>query len=225
MFRWFSMQNLQNEEQKYYIKHFPIQHLFSFDITDLVEVHRFARGEWIIKEGHFPQYLYYLVEGKAKVYMTQENGKVALISFAQPNAFIGELELLDENYYSKGVQTMTTTICLALPIAKCKGELLSDVVFLRYLCTFLGNKTSQITAKFSKSLAYPLENRLAEFIVLSADAGIYKEKHTEVCDYLGVSYRHLLHVLSQFCEQGLLEKHGRSYIITNMNELQRRGII
>lgn len=218
------MQILQNEEKKYYIEQFPIHHLFSFDITNLVEVHRFERGNWIIKEGHFPQYLYFLVEGKAKIYMTQENGKVALISFAQPNAFIGELELLDENYYSKGVQTMNSTICLALPINKCKKELLSDVVFLRYLSTFLGNKTSEMTAKFSKSLAYPLENRLAEFIVLLADNGIYKEKHTEVCDYLGVSYRHLLHVLSQLCAQGLLEKCGRSYKIIDMDELKKRAI-
>ncbi|WP_042472496.1 transcriptional regulator YeiL [Bacillus ndiopicus] len=218
------MQNLQNEEKKYYLELYPIQHLFSFDIMSLVEVHHFERGEWIIKEGNFPQYLYFLIEGKAKVYMTQENGKVALISFAQPNAFIGELELLDEEYYSKGVQTMTTTICLALPILKCKEELLSDVVFLRYLCTFLGNKTSLMTAQFSKSLAYPLENRLAEFIVLSAHNNIYKEKHTEVCDYLGVSYRHLLYVLAQFCEQGLLEKRGRSYTITNMSELKKRAI-
>ncbi|MEC1177082.1 transcriptional regulator YeiL [Metasolibacillus meyeri] len=218
------MQNIQNEEKQYYLEHFPIQHLFSFDIMNLVEVHHFERGEWIIKEGNFPQYLYFLAEGKAKIYMTQENGKVALISFAQPNAFIGELELLDEDYYSKGVQTMTTTICLALPIAKCKNELLADVVFLRYLCTFLGNKTSLMTAKFSKSLAYPLENRLAEFIILSAHNDIYKEKHTEVCDYLGVSYRHLLHVLSQFCEQGLLEKRGRSYVIIDMDALKKRAI-
>ncbi|WP_107839760.1 transcriptional regulator YeiL [Metasolibacillus meyeri] len=218
------MQNIQNEEKQYYLEHFPIQHLFSFDIMNLVEVHYFERGEWIIKEGNFPQYLYFLAEGKAKIYMTQENGKVALISFAQPNAFIGELELLDEDYYSKGVQTMTTTICLALPIAKCKNELLADVVFLRYLCTFLGNKTSLMTAKFSKSLAYPLENRLAEFIILSAHNDIYKEKHTEVCDYLGVSYRHLLHVLSQFCEQGLLEKRGRSYVIIDMGALKKRAI-
>lgn len=217
------MQILQKEQKKRYMKQFPIDHLFSFDVSNLLEVHQFERGEWINNEGSFPQYLYYLVEGKAKVYFTQGNGKVALINFAQPGAFIGEIELLSNDYYSKGVQTMSTTTCLALPLSKCKELLLTDVVFLRYLCTFLGNKTSHITTKFTQSLAYPLENRLAEFILLSADGDVYKEKHTEVCDYLGVSYRHLLHVLSQFCEMGLLKKEGRSYIIVDPIALKNRA--
>lgn len=217
------MQILHNEQKKKYIDQFPIGHLFSFDVTNILEVHQFERGEWINHEGSFPQYLYYLVEGKAKVYFTQGNGKVALISFAQPGAFIGEIELFSNDYYSKGVQTMSKTTCLALPLPKCKELLLSDVIFLRYLCTFLGNKTSHITGKFTQSLAYPLENRLAEFILLSADGNVYKEKHTEVCDYLGVSYRHLLHVLSQFCEMGILKKEGRSYIIVDPIALKKRA--
>lgn len=218
------MEILLNDEQHFYLQRFPIHHLFSFEIAPFIEVHRFLRGEWLIREGNFPQYLYYLVEGKTKVYMTQENGKVALLSFTEPHAFIGELELLDEEYYSKGVQAMTTTICLAIPIEQCKKDLLNDAVFLRSLCTFLGNKTSTMTAKFSQSFAYPLENRLAEFILLSSHNKVYKEKHIEVCDYLGVSYRHLLHVLAQFCTEGLLIKDGRNYVIQNIEELKKRAI-
>ncbi|MEO4055188.1 transcriptional regulator YeiL [Solibacillus sp. CAU 1738] len=217
------MQILQNKLKKDYIDQFPIQQFFSFDVADILEVHQFERGEWINSEGSFPEYLYLLIEGKAKIYCTQENGKVALISFAQPGTFIGEIELLNNDYYSKGIQTMNKSICIALPLSKCKDKLLSDVIFLRYLCTFLGNKTSLMTAKFTQSLAYPLENRLAEFILLSADDDVYNEKHTEVCDYLGVSYRHLLHVLSMFCESGILEKRGRNYMILNADELKKRA--
>lgn len=215
------MQILQNDLKQFYIVQYPIKDYFSFPIADFLQVHQFERGEWINNEGSFPEFLYYLVEGKAKIYLTQENGKVALINFTQPNTFIGELELLNESYYSKGVQTMTKTVCLALPLSLCKELLLSDVTFLRYLCTFLGNKTSLMTAKFTQSLAYPLENRLAEFILLSAHDGQYREKHTEVCDYLGVSYRHLLHVLAQFCEAGYIEKQGRTYRIKEQNALKQ----
>ncbi|UPG66010.1 transcriptional regulator YeiL, partial [Metabacillus endolithicus] len=48
----------------------------------------------------------------------------------------------------------------------------------------------------------------------------YKEKHVTVCDFLGVSYRHLLHVLSQFCEKGYLQKDGRHYRIVQPNQLE-----
>ena len=68
------------------------------------------------------------------------------------------------------------------------------------LCLFLSTKTTNMTAKYTQNQAYPLENRLASFILLSSDHDFYKEKHTEVCEYLGVSYRHLLFVLAQFTE-------------------------
>ena len=70
-----------------------------------------------------------------------------------------------------------------------------------------------MAAKYSQSLAFPLENRLAGFILQTADNDLYKEKHITVCDFLGVSYRHLLHVFSQFCDKKFLQKEGHSYQI------------
>ena len=53
----------------------------------------------------------------------------------------------------------------------------------------------------------------------------YKEKHTEVSEYLGVSYRHLLHVLAQFCKENLIKKHERGYIILDKERLQQLAAI
>ena len=204
-----------------YIQKYPIQSFFSTPIHGLIQVHQFERGEFIIKEGLFPEYLYYLIEGKAKIYLTHQNGKVSLINFIQPGTFIGEMELLHETYYSKGIQTATKAICFAIPLRACKDMLLNDATFLKHLCTFLSEKATIMAAKYSQSLAYPLENRLAEFILLSADHDYYKEKHTEVCEYLGTSYRHLLHVFAQFSEAGYIKKAGRGYIIKNKEQLQK----
>lgn len=204
-----------------YLSQHPIQPIFSFPIHELIQVHQFERGEYIIQEGCFPTYLYYLIEGKAKIYFTHQNGKVSLINFIEPGTFIGEMELLHESYYSKGIQTATKATCFAIPVHLCKEQLLQDATFLRYLCTFLGNKATTMAAKYTQSLAFPLENRLAEFILLSADNDFYKEKHKEVCEYLGVSYRHLLHVFAQFIEAGYIQKQNRGYIITNPLQLQK----
>ena len=215
------MQIISEPMRSAYIEKTSIQSLFSFPIIELLQVQEFERGEFIIKEGSFPEYLYYVVEGKAKIYLTHSNGKVSLINFIQPGTFIGEMELLNEAYYSKGVQTATKTICFALPFYACRDQLLNDLTFLRFLCLSLSDKETVMAAKYSQSLAYPLENRLAEFLLLSADGDFYKEKHTEVCEYLGVSYRHLLHVFAQFIEAGYIEKQGRGYLIKNKEVLQQ----
>ncbi len=211
------MQILKNHPS---LQHNPLSHLFSFPIHEVIQLHQFERGEWIVREGTPPNYLFYVLEGTAKIYMTHQNGKISLLNFIMPFEFIGEMELLQASFYSKGVQTSTKVTCLAIPYT-CRDQILEDPLFLRHLCLFLSEKTAKMTIKYSTSLAFPLENRLAEFILQTADGDIYKEKHVTVCDYLGVSYRHLLHVLAQFCEQQILKKDGRYYRILNEEALQK----
>jgi len=207
------MEIYKNEKRQRYLKEYSIAHLFSFPIEEFIEVHEYKRDEWIIQEGMRPDFLFYVIEGKAKTYVTHQNGKVSLINFINTNDYIGEMELLNEVYYTKGIQTSTKTICFALPFHRCRAQMLEDVKFLRELTKFLSVKATKFSAKYSQSLAFPLENRLADFILQTADEEVYKEKHVTVCDFLGVSYRHFLHVLAQFCDKGYLQKEGRNYRI------------
>lgn len=213
------MQIYKGEKRRSYINSHSIGHLFSFSLDDYMQVHEFQRGEWIIQEGSPPDYLFFVVEGKAKIYLTHQNGKVSLLNFVNQFDFIGEMELLHEVYYSKGIQTSTKTICLAIPYWSCKDKLLADATFLRHLAIFLSTKATRMSARYSQTLAYPLENRLADFILQTADGDLYKEKHVTVCDFLGVSYRHLLYVLAQFCDSGYLVKEGHTYRIVKRTKL------
>ncbi|MCH1627196.1 transcriptional regulator YeiL [Fredinandcohnia quinoae] len=202
-----------------YMEKHSIAHIFSFPVEEYMEVHEYRRDEWIIKEGMRPDFLFYVIEGNAKIYLTHQNGKVSLINFINANDYIGEMELLNDVYYTKGIQASTKTICFALPFHRYRTKLLEDAKFLRELTNFLSVKATHMAAKYSQSLAFPLENRLADFILQTADQGIYKEKHITVCDYLGVSYRHLLHVFAQFCDKNYLQKQGRNYQIKQYDYL------
>lgn len=213
------MQIYKGEKRLAYIKEHSIGHLFSFPIEDYIQVHEYERGEWIIQEGSTSDYLFYVVEGKAKIYLTHQNGKVSLLNFVSQFEFVGEMELLHDVYFSKGIQTSTKTICFAIPLWSCRKKLLEDAKFLRHLSIFLSNKTTRISAKYSQTLAYPLENRLADFILQTSDGEWYKEKHVTVCDFLGVSYRHLLYTFAQFSEKGYLRKEGHGYQILKKSQL------
>ncbi|MCU9613437.1 transcriptional regulator YeiL [Caldibacillus lycopersici] len=213
------MKIYKGEKKRQYVTNHSIVHLFSFPIEEHIEVHEYERDEWIIQEDRRPNYLFYVIEGKAKIYVTYQNGKVSLLNFINADEYIGEMELLNDVYYTKGIQASTKTICFAFPFHRYRDRLLEDAKFLRELTKFLSVKATNMAAKYSQSLAFPLENRLADFILQTADRGVYKEKHVTVCDYLGVSYRHLLHVLTQFCEKNYLEKEGRNYRIKQYDSL------
>ncbi|UZM97827.1 hypothetical protein OL548_23040 [Lysinibacillus sp. MHQ-1] len=84
--------------------------------------------------------------------------------------------MLNEARYTKGIQTVSKTICYSIT-QSCKEKLLADALFLRRLCVFFrGKRPQKITSKYTQNQAYPFESRLAAFIQLSADQGVYKEK-------------------------------------------------
>lgn len=219
------MEIYKKEKRQHYLEKYSISHLFSFPIEKFIEVHEYKRDEWIIREGMRPDFLFYVIEGKAKIYVTHQNGKVSVINFINAQEYIGEMELLNEVYYTKGIQTSTKTICFAIPFHQCRTQMLEDATFLRELTKFLSVKATKMAAKYSQSLAFPLENRLADFIMQTAHEDVYKEKHVTVCDFLGVSYRHLLHVFAQFCDKGYLKKEGHQYRIQQYHKLNELSVI
>ena len=150
-----------------------------------------------------------------------QNGKVSLINFIQAPSFIGELGLIGVESVTKTVEVMEDCICLALPLKDCQHLLLQDATFLQKLCKFIGEKTITRTESYAKNNSYPFENRLAAFILLTEQNNSYIEKHTEVSEYLNVSYRHLLYVLNQFCQQNYLKKDGRTYYIQDRIQLEK----
>jgi CRP-like cAMP-binding protein len=70
-----------------------------------------------------------------------------------------------------------------------------------------------------------LDTRLAHFILTTSPNGIYREKHTEVAEYLGVTYRHLLYVIAKFVKSGILEKSEQGYFIKNERALRKMATI
>ena len=63
------------------MKSFPLAEFFSFDIAPYCSTAKFESGQSILKEGSETARLYYLSEGRAKLFLTHENGRTSLVSF------------------------------------------------------------------------------------------------------------------------------------------------
>ena len=203
-----------------YDNHFLLRDCFSFDVSPFTKILQFEPEELILQEGASPNYLYYLIEGRAKLFLTQENGRISLVNFLSEPCFIGEMELLGAQKYANGVKAITRCTCFAIQVNLCREQLLQDNRFLRHICVFLGKKAIGNTAHYSQNQSYSLEVRLADFILTTSHNRYYREKHTEAAEYLGVTYRHLLYVLAGFVKKGILKKTPQGYYINQMQKLQ-----
>ncbi len=204
-----------------YYNHFPLSDYFSFDIRPYTSIVQFDSEENILREGEIPYFLYFLIDGRAKLFLSQENGRVTLINFLNAPCFIGEMELLGAQKTANGVTAVTTCTCYAIQISKCTSKILNDIKFLRYLCLFLSQKAIGNTYNYSKNQSYPLEVRLANFILITSSNRMYRERHTEAAEFLGVTYRHLLYVLAGFVTCGYLKKTKCGYYIQDINALRK----
>lgn len=192
---------------------------FSIDVVGNTKLFHVLAGDFIVKEGHPPSYLFYLAQGRAKLYSTLANGRVSLIDFFTAPCFIGEIELVDMEHEPRAVQAIEACWCLALPIKQFRAPLLNDATFLRNLCVALSKKNYRNIISLTQNQSFPLINRLAAFILLTQHCDVYREKHTSVAEYMGVSYRHLLYVIAQFTQDRVLIKQKAGYIITNKSAL------
>ena len=75
--------------------------------------------------------------------------------------------------------------------------------------------------KYINLVSYPCQNTLSSYLLMTAQNGICKEKHTETADYLGISYRHLLFVISDFCQRGFLERTSQGLKIQDYAALKK----
>ncbi|WP_238883979.1 cyclic nucleotide-binding domain-containing protein [Clostridium sp. YIM B02551] len=201
------------------IHKYKINKIFSKDMRRYMELILFTKGEYICREGEEFTSIYLFISGKAKVFTTLSNGKSLLLSFCEDFAVLGDLELFHAIGASTNVQIISDTYCIRIPLNKAKEDLVNDVKFLRFACESLSEKLHVSSKKSSVNLLYPLENRLARYILeTKEEANIngeeilkFQENLTEIAELLGTSYRHLLRTLNILCNKGVIKKKNTYY--------------
>lgn len=219
--KWKSLEQIRDEKMlEAYYEHYGLKQMFGFDIRPYLSLARFEGDERILREGDTVGCLYYLLEGRAKNFIYHENGRISLINFLKAPGFIGEMELIGARRKANGVTAVTPCLCFSIDIRACRDKLLQDSRFLLCLCRLLGERAVDNTGNYTKNQTYPLAVRTAEFILMTAVDGYYRERHTEAAEYLGGTYRNLMYVLAGFVKQGILRKTRAGYYIEKPEKLR-----
>lgn len=212
----------------YIVKH-RINEIFSEDMKPFMELFLFKRGEHICKETEEIEYIFFFVEGKAKVYTTLSNGKSLLLSFYEDFKMLGDVELMGFKGASCNVQVIRDVYCIGISLDKARLHLLNDAKFLRVIGKSLGEKLNKCAKNSSINLLYPLENRLSSYILAtgkttdSGDDGRIKfhENLTEISELLGASYRHLIRTINALTLNGVLKKKDNYFEVIDEEQLRK----
>ncbi|MGC5325444.1 transcriptional regulator YeiL [Brevibacillus sp. SYSU BS000544] len=207
----------------HYVTKLRIDEFLHANLLEHIKLFLYKKCEHICRSDENLEYLFFLIEGKAKVYLTLKNGKSLLIQFYKPLKVIGDIEFLYMNHANSNIQVIEDTYCLAIPMDIIRKQMIDDPAFLRFMCLSLGDKLFRLSKISSINLLYPLENRLASYILAHDDPSheSFTDSLTEVSELLGTSYRHLLRTFVNLEKQGAIRKTRKSVEILDRGMLEK----
>lgn len=196
-----------------YLSESNILSIFSNEMTDKLHLFSFKKGDLLINEGECSDYLFFLVNGKTKIFSHSSSGKILFVSHFNSLQVLGETCSLWGKSPTASVKAITNCYCFGISLNIYRETLLNDVKFLRYICLSLGERLSEMTSNTCITVFESLESRLASFILNNSKDNLFSYNLTECSELLCTSYRHLLRVLNTFCINGKLNKKGKIYEI------------
>jgi CRP-like cAMP-binding protein len=205
-----------------YVRRYSLARLLSPDLTASLRLLRRAPGELLLRAGDPVRDILFLVEGRTKTYSTTDNGQSVLAAFSRPFDVFGEAELFSAERYTLSIESVEDCACLALSAEAIRKTAERNVRLLSYFCARMGAKLSSRIVAESINLRYPVEARLASYLLAAADEdGRIRGAADlgELADFIGASYRQLARVVRRFRDEGILDRKRGSLRLLDRGKL------
>lgn len=170
---------------------------------------RVQKGEYLCRYREPLSSLYLLLEGRISVSITPPHGRTHIVTFCAPGTLVcGDVEVALGNTLATADLRAEggAAWCASLPIGDYRERLLDDADFLRYAFRRLAREMIHDAVCAANNLLFPLDERLAAYLLEVAHGEVFRENLTHTAQLLGVSYRQLARVLRGFAERGWMTR-------------------
>ncbi|MCC8408532.1 response regulator [Mucilaginibacter sp. UR6-1] len=187
------------------------------------KVRQIKKKQILYYDGDAPQGLYLVLEGSVKTIKMAEDGRELLTGLYRADDYLGiHALLLDENYTDTAEAVEDSAVCL-LPRDMTLNLLnkYPDVgqQFIRILANNVRGKEEQLIELAYNSVRKRLAQVLIRLSKQSADPAQFKVSRDELAAMAGMATETVSRTLTDFKEEGSIEKKGSQITILDMNRL------
>lgn len=204
------------------------KYLSDFGLEDIdpdgLIIRNYKKGEFLCEQGYPMDSLILITDGRIKVCSLASNGKTLLFCYNDPGTVLGEVELMTHALASSSVCAVTDVKGIVISFEQYGDYLLSNLTFMNRICLILSEIVAQNSINGASNILYPFESRLCAYIAMTNENGYFNEKLTELAEFLGTSYRHLLRTLDNLCKKNVIEKAPQGYVVKDDLKLRTIGI-
>jgi len=182
-------------------------------------VRHHPRNAVVINEGDETNSLYVIVEGRVKVYLTDEHGKEVILNTQGPGEYFGEVSLLDDRPRSASVATLADSKFAVLTkqaFIDCLREN-PDIALqiIRGLTERLRGLSENVRSLALMDVYGRVARLLQDAAVTCDGARVIDEKLTyaDIAARIGASPKMVGRVMQELKKGGYLRKAGRKLVI------------
>ncbi|EIJ82092.1 transcriptional regulator [Bacillus methanolicus PB1] len=215
-----------------YLQEHKLDELFNDEVIKGMELYQLSRGEILCSNGDKLEQMFFLVKGKLKIFTTLPNGKSLLLRFNTPLSIIGDIEFTTRYEVKVNVESVFESKLIGVSFELLHKHFYNNPEFLRFILEKVSYKLYSFSNITSLNLLYPLENRLASYLLsimyhennFLFYEDMRSEKLTDVADLLGTSYRHLNRVIKKMCSESIIERTKEGLYIKDLHKLKELSI-
>ncbi|WP_316794505.1 response regulator [Pedobacter frigoris] len=196
------------------------------ELNDLIagrKVRHIKKKQVLYYEGDQPQGLYLLLEGTVKTIKFAEDGRQLMTGLYKPNDYFGiNALLLNENFTEMAEALEDSAICL-LPKDAVVDLLNKYPDVSRQFIKILSNDVREKEEQLLELAYHSVRKRLAQVLIklnkLSNDDVQFKATRDELAAMAGMATETVSRTLTDFKEEGLIEKKGSQIQILDLDRL------
>jgi CRP-like cAMP-binding protein len=198
---------------------------------------KFSAHDVVFAQGDAANAVYYLQKGKAKITVTSENGKEAVLALIGPSDFFGEGCLNGQSRRMATVTAMTECSIMRLEKASMLRVLHDEPKFADLFISHLLHRNSRVEEDLVDQLFNSSEKRLARTLLLLAHFGkdgkqepvIAKISQETLAEMIGTTRSRVSFFMNKFRRLGFIdyngETHGDLHVHTSLlNMVLRDGV-
>ncbi|MBK5103585.1 MAG: cyclic nucleotide-binding domain-containing protein [Burkholderiales bacterium] len=188
-------------------------------LTKVVARKSYVRGSQILRAGDPTDSLYILISGRAKVFMSDLDGKEVILAILGPNEFVGEMGLIDNSPRSASVMALESceVVCISKSdFKRCLAENFEmAMTVMRGLVKRLRDADNQVGSLALMDVFGRVARLLLETaqIVDGEKVVTRKLSKQDIARMIGASREMVSRVMKHLQEAGYIEQRGDNIII------------
>ncbi|NOX42473.1 MAG: cyclic nucleotide-binding domain-containing protein [Gammaproteobacteria bacterium] len=189
------------------------------DISKLTHIKTYVKNTTVINEGDISDSLYIIISGRAKVFISDEQGKELMLKSLGKGDYFGEMSLLDESPRSASITTLEDSLLATISKSNFIQCMLKHPDIAISLSTELC-KRLRLTTENLKDIALTdgysrIAKTLLQMAEVQNDKKIIARKltHQNIANMAGTSREMVTRILNDLTQGGYLSIEDKKIII------------